>query len=229
MGVRAAMLATIAALALSATAGGAAAGAAPARGTFVGQVSGGKQFIAVVAKAGSGEATAYLCDGTRVSTWFFGRASGDTLDLTSSAGRKLHATLGAGRVTGTVELPGGGTRSFRVRRASGVAGIYLVNRSLNRVRGFSSRRARLAATVARAGSGRFSIRGSVTPRGGSAVALQGTGRFLGSLKRSATWIVLGDGRVHGGTPTNTAGGGNCSIWEKIKQIMTGVYCGFFRV
>jgi hypothetical protein len=228
MSVRAAVVGTIAVLALSAAGARTSAGAASGPRTFVGQVSGGEQFIAVVASRGTGEATAYLCDGRRISTWFFGHASGNTLDLTSGTGRRLRATLARGRVSGTVELPSGGTRSFRVRRATGVAGIYLVNRSLDRVRGFSSRRAKLAATVARASGGRFAIHGTVTPRGGSAVALQGTGRFLGSLKRSATWIVLGDGRVHGGTPTNTTGGGNCSIWSKIKQIMTGVFCGFFR-
>jgi hypothetical protein len=29
------------------------------------------------------------------------------------------------------------------------------------------------------------------------------------------------------TPTNTAGGGNCSVWASIKEAMFGVHCGFY--
>lgn len=29
------------------------------------------------------------------------------------------------------------------------------------------------------------------------------------------------------SPTNTAGGGNCSVWASIKEAMFGVHCGYY--
>jgi hypothetical protein len=206
--------------------------ASPVVGTFVGEIPGTRTLVAVVAGpakegATARQATIYLCDGAQVSTWFFGNASGNRLDLLSRAGGHARATLAANRAVGTVDLPGRGAVKFSAARASGVAGIYLVNRSLGNVRGFSGTRSRLEATVTRADApGEYRISGTVTPRGGDSVTLAGTGRFSPTTTTSYTWIVLGDGRVAGGTPGNTTGTGNCSVWQKIKQIMTGVFCGF---
>ena len=204
-------------------------------GTFVSKIPHTKDFIAVVVGSKQGrKAVAYICDGHKVSLWYLGHASGNSLDLTSRFGDHVHATVSRSQVTGTIQVPGSGKRHFTAQPAHSVAGMYLVTHSVHHVHGFSGKRAELRANVSRDSHGRFHITGTVTPRHGASLSLKGPGRFAGSLKKKATWIVLANGQVTGGvgildnSPTNVTGGGTCSLWSKIRQIMTGVYCRFLQ-
>ena len=207
--------------------GAAAAGSArPVSGVYVGKLGDTGAFIGVAAGTPSRKGSArrgvavYVCDGSRLSVWyrFPATSSGNTVELKSKEGAVLRATLTRRRVTGTVELPGKGTVSFRASRATGIGGIYLVNRSIGRVHGIGGAkgRPRLNATVTRTAKGRYTIDGTVGRR-----AIKGTANFFGSPRKVSTWIVLPNGRVKG-----LAGGGWCGVWRSIKSAMTGVYCRY---
>jgi hypothetical protein len=210
---------------------------APIGDTYVGEVKNTSAFIAIVVPHSTGsaakqKAAAYLCDGQTVKTWFFGAKAGDsTLDLVSKSGGHVHATVSSSGLTGTVDVPGSGTTSFEAVPARGVAGMYTVNHSLNHVRGFSVKRAKLDAKVTKAADNvSFSINGTVTPHGGTPVPLTVAGRFLGTGTSPATWIVLADGRATGGDdpgcPEGTCAGSGkaCTVWQQIKSIFNGKNC-----
>lgn len=185
---------------------------------FVGETSSGDAAVSVA--VGPAEAVIYLCDGVGTSAWFFGTVNGGLVTAESEAGAAAQATIAGDRITGTVELAGGSVE-FSAPLATGVAGIYLVEQSATRAEGYSATQARLEADLTGA-----VVSGTVTALDGEPVALDGTVTTFGEPTGVATWIVQADGEVKGSV-TGTTGGGNCSIWSKIKQVMFGVDCSFF--
>ena len=97
-------------------------------GSFVGEVSGTKAFVAVVAAPaadGKGAVQIYLSDGKGVSEWFSGPISDDGFVAKSDDGdAQTEGTLTADSVTGTVVLPDGKTRRYEASPPSGAAGLY---------------------------------------------------------------------------------------------------------
>jgi hypothetical protein len=197
--------------------------------SFIGTIPSAGTSIAVVtapAEDGSAvdQAVVYVCDGVDVEAWYTGSLRAGSIDAESTTGLVAQATVTENEVTGTVELPGKGTVDFSVREATGVAGIYLVEQTSTKASGFSASLAKLQADIAPDAAG-FAVTGTITPAGANPVAIEGNGRSFGEAAGVATWIVQADGEVKGSV-TNTAGGGNCSIWKKIRSVMTGVDCSF---
>jgi hypothetical protein len=101
-------------------------------GSFVGEVSGTKAFVAVVVAPAAGEKDAravqvYVSDGRRLSQWFSGSISNNSFVAKSDDGEtEAKGKLSSGSVTGTVELPGGKTLRYVAGPPSGAAGLYEV-------------------------------------------------------------------------------------------------------
>jgi hypothetical protein len=191
----------------------------PSSTIFVGALS--SQASVAVVEGADGTALVYVCDGVQDSAWFFGTRSGDTISAESDDGGTVHATLAGSQISGEIERPGQAAMAFTAPRASGVAGIYLVEQTATHAQGFSATGGALDADIIG-----MTLAGTVQPDDGGQLALTGTVKSFGEASGVATWIVQADGRVSGKV-TNTAGGGNCSIWSKIKQVMSGVDCSFF--
>ena len=97
--------------------------AAQADKTFVGPVADSQTYIAIVIQ--KEVVVVYICDGGQVSEWFGGTITGDTLDITSSAGTHLSASLTADSVTGTLTLTGGQPLAFSAQPAiTGETGLF---------------------------------------------------------------------------------------------------------
>lgn len=196
---------------------------------FVGEIASPETAIAVLAGAeggtASGQAVVYICDGIGTSAWFFGTIDGDAIAAESDDGGAVQARVAGGQVTGTVDLPGQGPVAFSASRATGVAGLFLVEQTATSAEGFSAVGARVDADIT-AGAGGSTVSGTVTADGAEPVTLQGTVSAFGESAGVASWIVQANGEVKGRV-TNTAGGGNCSVWSKIKSLAFGVDCTFF--
>ena len=99
-------------------------------GSFVGEVSGTKAFVAVVAAPAAGKKDSravqvYVSDGRRLSEWFSGSISDNSFVAKSDDGdTEATGKLSGDSVTGTVELPGGKTGRFEASPPSGGAGLY---------------------------------------------------------------------------------------------------------
>jgi hypothetical protein len=99
-------------------------------GSFVGEVSGTKAFVAVVAapvegEKGSGAVQIYVSDGRRLSEWFSGPISDHSFVAKSDDGdAETEGKLSGDSVTGTVVLPGGKTGRYEASPPSGAAGLY---------------------------------------------------------------------------------------------------------
>lgn len=99
-------------------------------GSFVGEVSDTKAFVAVVAApaqegADSGAVQIYLSDGRGLSEWFFGPISDSRFVAKSDDGdAETEGKLTVDSVTGTVVLPGGKTVRYQASPPSGAAGLY---------------------------------------------------------------------------------------------------------
>jgi hypothetical protein len=99
-------------------------------GSFVGEVSGTKAFVAVVAAPAqegqdTGAVQVYVSDGRGLSEWFSGPISDGGFAAQSDDGdAEAEGKLSADSVTGTVTLPDGKTGSFAASPPSGGAGLY---------------------------------------------------------------------------------------------------------
>jgi hypothetical protein len=99
-------------------------------GSFVGEVSGTKAFVAVVAAPAqqgqdTGAVQVYVSDGRGLSEWFSGPISDGGFAAQSDDGdAEAEGKLGGGSVTGTVTLPDGKTGNFEASPPSGGAGLY---------------------------------------------------------------------------------------------------------
>jgi hypothetical protein len=99
-------------------------------GSFVGEASGTKAFVAVVAApaAGTKESGAvqiYVSDGRRLSEWFSGPISDNSFVAESDDGdAEARGKLSGDSVTGTIKLPGGKTARYEASPPAGAAGLY---------------------------------------------------------------------------------------------------------
>lgn len=102
----------------------------PVAGSFVGEVSGTKAFVAVVAAPAAGKKDSravhvYVADGRSLSESFTGSISGNSFVAKSDQGDAVaKGKLSGDSVTGTVELPSGKTVRYEAGPPSGAAGIY---------------------------------------------------------------------------------------------------------
>ena len=104
--------------------------AATLAGSFVGEVSGTKAFVAVVAAPAqegqdTGAVQVYVSDGRGLSEWFSGPVSDGGFAAQSDDGdAEAEGKLSGDSVTGIVTLPDGETGSFEASPPSGGAGLY---------------------------------------------------------------------------------------------------------
>jgi hypothetical protein len=110
--------------------------AKPVGGEFVGQVSGGPEFVAVVAdpagQSGEREVRAYVCDGTATgeAEWYKGSSAGNEFELGSATGEtEIQVSLTPERSNGTVTLADGKILSFTAAPAEDGAGLYHVRQT----------------------------------------------------------------------------------------------------
>ena len=170
--------------------------------TFVGATSSPDLFVAVVVGEGATEGRAYLCDGTGVSEWLAGTVDGSVVELVSTSGASLEASVAASGVTGTATLPDGSTVSFDAAPAEGVGGLYTSEFAPDgRVRGVSSSGATLDGVVAArpisvGGESVFPLVGFITPVDAEPVAFAVT--LTGANEPDQTRsITLNDGQQRG--------------------------------
>jgi hypothetical protein len=99
-------------------------------GSFVGEVSGTKALVAVVAAPAEGKEARravqiYLSDGKRLGEWFSGSISDNSFVAQSDDGdAEAKGKLSGDSVTGTIELPDGKTVRYEARQPAGAAGLY---------------------------------------------------------------------------------------------------------
>jgi hypothetical protein len=116
--------------------------------TYVGATSNPDLFVAVVV-GDSPQARAYLCDDTGNSEWLSGTLEDSVLQLTSTLGATVDATVRASAVSGTATLVDGDSVSFTAEPAEGVAGLYTsVVSADRRVQGTSSTGSTLDGVIA---------------------------------------------------------------------------------
>lgn len=205
-----------------------------ASATFVGKTTLTNETSIAVLVGADGSASAntaavYICDGIATGAWFSGSAKAGQIDATSEAGDTVKAKVEADRVTGQLQLAGKAAVDFTAPRATGIAGIYLVEQTDTAVKGFSATGGKITGTL---GAGTPpTVSGTVEPKGGAPVALSGSVKTFGEAAGVSTWVVQPDGSVSGRSTsksrTGTAGGGNCSAWSGIKSLVFGVDCSFF--
>jgi hypothetical protein len=170
--------------------------------TYVAATSNRDLFVAIVID-GEAHARAYLCDGAGTSEWLSGTADDSTVQLASSTGAEVGATLTVSGVIGTATLADGTSATFDAEAAHGVAGLYTsIIAADGRVRGYSSTGSTLEGIVATqplAGDGSepaYPLVGFLTPADDEPVAFTVTlmGANLPDETRS---IVLNDGQQRG--------------------------------
>ena len=99
-------------------------------GSYVGEVSGTKAFVAVVAAPAqegqdSGAVQVYVTDGKGLSEWFSGPVADGGFSAESDDGdATAEGELSGGSVTGTVTLPDGKEGRYEASPPSGGAGLY---------------------------------------------------------------------------------------------------------
>ncbi len=108
----------------------------PVSGEFVGIDVGSSPndfyplMVAIIAeKAGEDgeerDIRAYVCDGQDITEWYWGTATGNTIDLTSETGEaQLQAELMQDEASGTFTLSGSEPIDFITNRATRAAGLY---------------------------------------------------------------------------------------------------------
>jgi hypothetical protein len=116
--------------------------------TYVAATSNPDLFVAFVIDD-EAQARAYLCDGTGISEWLSGTADDSTVQLSSSTGADVSATLTVSGVIGTATLADGTPVTFEAEPAQGVAGLHTsVVAADRRVQGHSSTGSTLEGIVA---------------------------------------------------------------------------------
>jgi hypothetical protein len=76
---------------------------------------------------------AYACDGQQVAEWFAGALQGQSADLTTSDGARLHVGLAAQGAKGVLTLTSGPPLTFQIGLATGQAGLYRAKQEVNGV------------------------------------------------------------------------------------------------
>ncbi len=105
--------------------------------TFVAAVDDDTYFSVVAADLATDDDErafmAYLCDGDTRSTWFIDAASGDVVTLASDDA-EVELTFHADHVDGELTLAGGAPRAFTAERATGDAGLYRAEATVDAAR-----------------------------------------------------------------------------------------------
>ena len=127
--------------------------AKPVDGTFVGKVSKPDTFVSVVADpASKGQerrpVTVYACDDGRRCELFSGSATGNEFNATAEGGEgKADGKLTRRSASGSIELPGEESASYKADRATAAAGVYNLTVSASgRIRGASAAGVALTGT-----------------------------------------------------------------------------------
>jgi hypothetical protein len=186
----------------------------PVDGSFVGEVSGTKAFIAVVAEPAEGKqdrraVQVYVSDGRRFSEWLSGSILANTFVARSDAGAEAKGKLSGNSVTGTLALPDGNTSHYVAGRPAGAAGLYDVTVSrAGKLRGVSAAGLAVKGQIGVQGPGT----GFLKLADGERLKFDITRKLAGDLIRLRTGqvrlIVLPGGQLRGaGEGRPTAGGG----------------------
>ena len=137
----------------------------PVDGTFVGKVSKPDTFVSVVADpASKGQerrpVTVYACDAGRRCELFSGSATGNDFTATAEGGEgTADGKLTRRSASGSLELPGGDSVSYKADRATAAAGVYNLTVSPNgRIRGASAAGVALTGTSTLPEPGRGTLR-----------------------------------------------------------------------
>jgi hypothetical protein len=127
--------------------------AKPVAGTFVGKVSKTDTFVSVVADpASKGQerraVTVYACDASRLCELFTGSATGNEFSARAEGGEgKADGKLTRRSASGSIELPGEESVSYKADRATAAAGVYNLTVSASgRIRGASAAGVALTGT-----------------------------------------------------------------------------------
>jgi hypothetical protein len=99
------------------------------KGNFVGRVFGSNAFLALTTS--DNKASAYACDGQTIAEWFSGDVRQGAFSDTSIGGAQLQATITREGVDGRLTLPGGQPLSFHLEPATGDAGLYVAQQTIN--------------------------------------------------------------------------------------------------
>ena len=125
----------------------------PVEGTFVGKVSKGDTFVSVVADpASKGQerraVTLYACDAGRRCELFSGTATGNEFSASAEGGEgEADGKLTRRSASGSIELPGEESVSYKAGRATAAAGVYNLTVSASgRIRGASATGVALTGT-----------------------------------------------------------------------------------
>jgi hypothetical protein len=188
--------------------------AKPVTGTFVGKVSKPDTFVSVVAEpASNGQerrpVTVYACDAGRRCELFPGSATGNEFSATAEGGEgQADGKLSRRSASGSIELPGEESASYKADRATAAAGVYNLTVSANgRIRGAS------AAGVALTGTSTLPEPGSGTLKlaDGSRLKFRTT-RTSAEIARleagQLRLIVLSNGQLRGVGKTRPAEDGD---------------------
>ena len=181
-------------------------------GTFVGKVSKGDTFVSVVADpASKGQerraVTVYACDASRRCELFSGTATGNEFSASAEGGEgEADGKLTRRSASGSIELPGEESVSYKAGRATAAAGVYNLTVSASgRIRGAS------AAGVALTGTSTLPQPGTGTLRlaDGSRLKFRTT-RTSAEIARleagELRLIVLSNGQLRGVGKTRQEGG-----------------------
>lgn len=198
-------------------AGGATAARATATavltGSYAGMAEGAPVAVSVIAEPPATEGalrtvSMYVGNGTSLSAWLTGLASGNT-GVLRSADRRFNArvTLTPLKASGVLAIPGGKQLAFSVARTAKVSGLFDVTVTASGlVQGRSSTGATLTG---RAGSGgRLAATGTVVATvrsGASTLKLTASGRNL--TPGGYRWIVLSNGKVYAANTRGAPFGG----------------------
>jgi hypothetical protein len=187
--------------------------AKPVDGSFVGQLSRGDGFVAVVAAPPAAgeeerEVEVLVVDGSSVSEWFSGPISDNAFVAESEDGdAEARGKLTAETVTGTVELSDGTRVRYSAGRPAGAAGLYDLS---------ISRRGKLTG----ASAGGLGLRGTIKlPEGTGTLRLADGRRLKLNISEAPATdlahlgagqvrlIVLPDGQLSGAGKSRPAAGG----------------------
>jgi hypothetical protein len=186
----------------------------PVEGTFVGKASKSDTFVSVVADpASKGQerraVTVYACDASRRCELFSGTATGNEFSASAEGGEgKADGKLTRRSASGSIELPGGESVSYKAGRATAAAGVYNLTVSASgRIRGASAAGVALTGTSTLPEPGR----GTLKLADGSRLKFRTT-RTSAEIARleagELRLIVLSNGQLRGVGKTRRAEDGD---------------------
>lgn len=188
----------------------------PLGGNYVGQVEGKgpKAFVAVVAAPpqkgkDSRAVSVYVCDGERLCEWTSGTVKGNAF-VANDGAAKAKGKLSEKQASGTIELPGGETVSYKAGPAAAAAGLYELKVSADgKFSGASSSGVALKgdSTLPKPGSGSLKLADGERLKFRIKRASGELGRLQAGQVRL---IVLPDGKLAGAGKNAGGGGGQDS-------------------